>query len=389
MAFDALNTVAVSRTEKYDPAELCGIFMRHFELLGIDKSTFEGKKVVIKPNLVMKKSPEYAATIAPAVLDGLLSVLDIFGCKPTVAESPGGVYSASRLEGIYKVCGITDVCKKHGTLLNLDTTWKRMSSESGRLVKSFNIITPIADADVIIDLCKLKTHSLTVMSGAVKNLFGTIPGIEKFEAHASYPEYSDFAAMLCDLCLMLCESKTVIAVTDAIIGMEGSGPTAGEPRKFGFVSTSVNPFASDLLSARVLGFDDKVTTLSESINRGLCPKKAEELVILGDEAPSVENVKVAEGSNSSMKALKFFSRGKIGRMFMPKPKVDAAICRGCGDCVHSCPQKTIDLVKTGQGSKAKINPSHCIRCYCCQELCPFLAIKIKRNFFTKIISKIK
>lgn len=85
--------------------------MRHFELLGIDKSTFEGKKVVIKPNLVMKKSPEYAATIAPAVLDGLLSVLDIFGCKPTVAESPGGVYSASRLEGIYKVCGITDVCK--------------------------------------------------------------------------------------------------------------------------------------------------------------------------------------------------------------------------------------------------------------------------------------
>ena len=132
-----------------------------------------------------------------------------------------------------------------------------------------------------------------------------------------------------------------------------------------------------------------MTTLSESINRGLCPKKAEELVILGDEAPSVENVKVAEGSNSSMKALKFFSRGKIGRMFMPRPKVDAAICRGCGDCVHSCPQKTIDLVKTGHGSKAKINPSHCIRCYCCQELCPFLAIKIKRNFFTKIISKIK
>ncbi len=389
MAFDALNTVAVSRTEKYDPAELCGIFLRHFELLGIDKSTFDGKKVVIKPNLVMKKSPEYAATIAPAVLDGLLSALDTFGCKPTIAESPGGVYSASRLEGIYRVCGIAEVCEKHGATLNLDTTWKRMSSESGRLVKSFNIITPIADADVIIDLCKLKTHSLTVMSGAVKNLFGTIPGIEKFEAHAAYPEYGDFAAMLCDLCLMLCESKTVIAVTDAVIGMEGSGPTAGVPRKFGFVSTSRNPFSSDLLSARVLGFDDKVTTLSESINRGLCPKKAEELVILGDSVPSVENIKPAEGSDSSMKALKFFSRGKIGRMFMPRPKVDAAICRGCGDCVRSCPQKTIELVRTGQGSKAKVNPSHCIRCYCCQELCPFLAIKIKRNFFTKIISKIK
>ena len=389
MAFECSDKVISSRVCEYNSEEICAVFLRHFAELGIDKSTFDGKKTVIKPNLVMKKSPEYAATIAPQVLDGLLSALDSFGCKPTIAESPGGVYSAARLEGIYRVCGITDVAEKHGAVLNTDTTWKRMSYEGGRLVKSFNIITPVAEADIIIDLCKLKTHSLTVMSGAVKNLFGTIPGIEKFEAHASYPEYSDFAAMLCDLCLMLCESKTVIAVTDAIIGMEGSGPTAGEPRKFGFVSTSVNPFASDLLSAKVLGFDDKVTTLSESINRGLCPKKAEELVILGDEAPSVENVKVAEGSNSSMKALKFFSRGKIGRMFMPKPQVNVDICRGCGDCVHSCPQKTIDLVKTGHGAKAKINPSNCIRCYCCQELCPFLAINIKRNFFTKAISKIK
>lgn len=389
MAFECSDKVISSRVCEYNSEEICAVFLRHFAELGIDKSTFDGKKTVIKPNLVMKKSPEYAATIAPQVLDGLLSALDSFGCKPTIAESPGGVYSAARLEGIYRVCGITDVAEKHGAVLNTDTTWKRMSYEGGRLVKSFNIITPVAEADIIIDLCKLKTHSLTVMSGAVKNLFGTIPGIEKFEAHAAYPEYGDFAAMLCDLCLMLCESKNVIAVTDAVIGMEGSGPTAGTPREFGFISTSQNPFASDLLSARVLGFDEKVTTVAESIKRGLCPEKAEGLILCGDPVPGVENVKPAEGSGGSMKALKFFSRGKIGRFFMPRPVIDTSACRGCGDCVRSCPQKTITLEKTQSGAKEKINASNCIRCYCCQELCPFLAVKIKRNFITETISKIK
>ncbi len=389
MAFDALNTVALSQAEKYGPAELCDIFLRHFELLGIDSSTFEGKKVVIKPNLVMKKAPEHAATVAPEVLDGLLSALDTFSCKPTIAESPGGVYSASRLDGIYKVCGITDVCEKHGATLNFDTSWKRLSTDGGRLVKSFNIITPVAEADVIIDLCKLKTHALTGMSGAVKNLFGTIPGIEKFEAHAAYPDYNDFAAMLCDLCLMHCERATVIAVTDAIIGMEGNGPTGGTPRRFGFISTSKNPFSADMISAKALGFEKRVTTVSESIERGLCPENAEEITVLGDVVRIIENVIPADGNDGSIKALKFFSRGKLGRMFMPKPVVCAGICRGCGDCVRSCPQKTIELAETRAGKKAKINHSKCIRCYCCQELCPFLAIKIKRNFFTKAISKIK
>ena len=117
----------------------------------------------------MKKAPEHAATVAPEVLDGLLSALDTFSCKPTIAESPGGVYSASRLDGIYKVCGITDVCEKHGATLNFDTSWKRLSTDGGRLVKSFNIITPIAEADVIIDLCKLKTHALTGMRRCQKS----------------------------------------------------------------------------------------------------------------------------------------------------------------------------------------------------------------------------
>ena len=144
-----------------------------------------------------------------------------------------------------------------------------------------------------------------------------------------------------------------------------------------------------MISAKALGFEKRVTTVSESIERGLCPENAEDITVLGDVVRIIENVRPADGNDGSIKALKFFSRGKLGRMFMPKPVVCAGICRGCGDCVRSCPQKTIELTETQTGKKAKINHSKCIRCYCCQELCPFLAIKIKRNFFTKAISKIK
>ncbi|MBQ9510452.1 MAG: DUF362 domain-containing protein [Clostridia bacterium] len=378
------NTVAVSAQREYDADKIAYIIANHFVSLGIGASLFEGKKVVIKPNLVMKKSPDAAATTHPAMLEGLLKVLNGFGVKPTIAESPGGVYSAARLDGVYRGCGIDKPSEKYGAVLNYDVDAERVDFD-GELVKSFNIIKPIADADVIIDICRLKSHSLTTMSAAVKNLFGTVPGIEKFEAHAAYPDYADFNRMLCDLCLMHCTKKSVIAITDAIVCMEGNGPTAGSPKEIGYILTSKNPFASDLLAERIIGFEGKVPSVEISRRRGLCPQSADELEILGDIPQTAENFAQPDTSGGgSVKALTFFSRGKIGRLFMPKPYATSD-CRACGECVRSCPKKTITL----QNGKARINVSNCIRCFCCQELCPFKAIKIKRNFITRLVGNIK
>lgn len=377
--------IAVTAQNEYDPERLALIIAEHFAALGIGASFFEGKKVVIKPNLVMKKAPEYAATTHPAVLEGLLKVLSGLGVRPLIAESPGGIYSASRLESFYHVCGLDAPAEKYGAKLNTDTSSRQMFFD-GKLVRSFNIITPIADADVIIDLCKLKSHSLTTMSAAVKNLFGTIPGIEKFEAHAAYPDYKDFTSMFCDLCQMLCTEKKVIAITDAIVGMEGNGPTAGTPRDVGCIITSQNPLASDLLAEKIIGFDGKVPSVAESIRRGLCPDSVDKLEIIGNmPAPVIDFVQSDSNRGSSAGILLFFSQGKLGRIFMPRPEIKKAECRGCGECVRSCPQKTISL----ENNIAKINFGKCIRCYCCQELCPFGAIGIKRNLIIGTIGKIK
>lgn len=386
------SIVAVSECGSYDEKQLAAILRSHFAVFGYDRAFFEGKRVVIKPNLVMKKSPDAAATTHPAVLGAVLCVLGEMGVAPVIAESPGGIYNRQRLEGIYRVCGIAETAQRYGAQLNYDTSAVHVPFAEGRKVKMFHIISPIVEADVIIDLCKLKSHSLTKMSAAVKNLFGTIPGIEKFEMHATFPEYGDFGAMLCDLCELLCREKTVIAVTDAVVGMEGNGPTAGTPRRIGAVLTSENPFASDLLCERLIGFEGTVPLVKEAISRGLCTDSADALDIVGTRPETLVVPDFREpdsAKNKSTSALAFFSRGRIGRFFMPRPVVVREKCRACGECVASCPQHTIELVARGEGRLAHIKHASCIRCYCCQELCPFAAISVKKNFIIGIISSIR
>lgn len=383
--------VAVSAADEYDTAKIKEILASHFAVLGINIAGMRGKRIVIKPNLVMKKPPEAAATTHPSVIRALLLLLNEAGIEPTVAESPGGVYSAQRMDGFYRVCGMYDAAKDLRVCFNTDISAQTLNFPEGKSVKSFNIISPIADADVIFDVCKLKTHSLTAMSGAVKNLFGTIPGIEKFEMHAAHPEYDDFESMICDLCDMHCRRCDVIAITDAIIGTEGDGPTGGNPKKMGCILTSRSPFASDLAAEKILGFSG-VGTVIQSQKRGCIPKSADLLeypllrpkdVAIGDIVPATSK------GNSSMSALKLFSGGIFGRILSPRPEIDTAKCRGCGECKNSCPQHTIFMVQAGGKTVAHIEREKCIRCYCCQELCPFTAIRTKRNIILRAVSKFR
>ena len=385
------HAVAIAPCEEYDVAQIASILRTHFAEFGLTEEFFRGKKVAVKPNLVIRKAPEAAATTHPAVLDALLTVLREMNITPTIAESPGGVYDHLRLKNIYRTCGIAEVAERHGAILNYDTDAVYVNYPAGKTVKRFHVIKPIAEADVIFDLCKLKSHSLTKMSAAVKNFFGVIPGIEKFEMHATFPDYKDFGSMICDLCSMLCQTKEIVAITDAIIGMEGDGPTAGDPRKIGAILTSRDPFASDLASETILGFAGTVPLVREAISRGLCPETASALEIFGahPEVIALSDFKEPETAKSkSTSVLSFFSQGKLGRFFMPKPMPDLEKCRGCGECVASCPQKTITLVEKNGKMKAAIHHADCIRCYCCQELCPFEAIYVKKNLIIRIVGAI-
>ena len=388
MSSDKFSPVALNHCNTYDTDTVYSLLCRQFALLGIGEETFSGKNVVLKPNLVMSKSPEAAATTHPSVLRAAGRLAKRLGAKRvTVAESWGGPYTEALIKNHYKGCGIRDAAEAEGIELNCSAEWDTVEYKEGRKCRSFSIIKPIIDADVIINLPKLKTHSLTGMSAAVKNFFGTVPGIQKFEMHARFPEISDFSEMICDLCEMLCKRSAVISVCDGILGMEGNGPTGGEAKEFGVLLTSRSPFCLDTAAKDILGIDS-VTTVDCAVERGLCPAFSEELEVLGDSVSdcSVGSIKLPDSQNNSfLKKLPTFMGGKAARFFQPRPKINKATCVGCGKCKESCPMHTIVIVDSKNGKNAKIERKNCIHCYCCQELCPINSVKVVKNPIIRLV----
>ncbi len=382
---DKNAVICLEKQENYDVEALKTLLSRFFDQMELPEGFFRGKRVVIKPNLVRKMDAALGGTTHPAVLEAAAAVLRERGADDLlIAESPGGLYTESALRNAYGVtyrgCGIADAAGRAGVPLNYDTSAVMLEAPEGRLSKMFHIIKPIAEADVIVNLCKLKSHGLTMMSAATKNYFGTVPGTEKFEMHARFPDLTDFSGMIVDLCGFLCSRAETINIVDGIVGMEGNGPTNGSPRKIGIVAASRNPFAVDAVCQRILCMEGRVKMLEIAEERGFFDPA--NLRVIGER---IEDVKVEDFvlPDSSIQVTSVLANAKFLRIFKPSPVVDKSVCIGCGECVRSCPKHTITLDK--EKHLATIHKGDCIRCFCCQELCPHDAVRIKRNVLLKWI----
>lgn len=370
-----MNTVSVKRSPDYDVDRLCALVSEFFDELGFKNDCFAGKKVVIKPNLVRKMEPSAAGTTHPAFLIAAARAATARGANEVlVAESPSGSYSESALVGAYRVCGIEDAAGVCGARLNYDTSAVFVDFPDGKFVKRFHIIKPLAAADVIINLCRLKTHGLTTLSAAVKNMFGSIPGTEKLEMHARFSELSDFSAMLVDLCRLHATRTEMINIVDAVVAMEGNGPTNGKPRALGLVVAGDDPFAVDAVCERIVSFEGKTTTVNIARENGCFDDG--DIRVIGE---SIDAVKICDfvPPDSKKGLVRFLSDSRLMRLFEPCPVVSSKKCVCCGECVRSCPKKTIVL--DTKKKRAVIDPAGCIKCFCCQELCPHDAVVIRRS----------
>ncbi len=385
------DRVCLDRVDEYNVDIIEAVIRCQLDSLG-KADLFKNKRVVIKPNLVMKKSPEAAATTHPAVLEAMIRILKESAADIIIAESPGGLYTPQTLGSTYKGCGLYDVAERYGVKLNFDTSSKTVEAPLGKTSKMFDIISPILDADVIVNLAKLKSHSLTGYSGAVKNYFGTVPGVTKFEMHARFPDYNDFSSMLVDLCEMLHSMKPTFNVLDGIMAMEGNGPTGGEPRALGCLISGVNPFTVDIIGTSIIKADG-ILMLEEGGRRGYCPENSDEVSLISD--GTVADFTVSDfakpdtkkkGGSSLLARLPNMFGGRLNAWFQPRPVINKKLCVGCGECEKSCPKHTIEIRKTSNGKKqAYIIDDKCIKCYCCQELCPLKAVNIKKNPIIKLI----
>ncbi len=379
---DKNEPVALARVGGYDVGLIESTIRGQLKELGLS-GMFDGKRVVIKPNLVMKKSPDAAATTHPAVLEAMIRVLKDSAADILIAESPPGLYTESALKGFYNACQITPVAEKYGVRLNTDTSSREVALPDAKTAHGFELITPLLDADVIVNLAKLKSHALTKFSGAVKNYFGSIPGLAKVETHARFPDYGDFGSMLTDLCAFFAGNKPTFNLLDGIVAMEGNGPTGGEPRKLGYLIAGINPFNVDIVGTKLIGFDE-VIMLEEAKKRGYA---CDSPTVIGVAPERVSDFVKPDSSAGDTSALTFLTKafgGRLNRWLQPKPFVETAKCIGCGACARSCPKKTIGLV--GDSKKhAHIIDRDCIKCFCCQELCPVKAVVIKKNPVMKLL----
>ncbi|MBQ0101662.1 MAG: DUF362 domain-containing protein [Firmicutes bacterium] len=372
---DYENAVFCRKCENYDRENVSLAVDRLLAQAGFGSDEIRGKRVVIKPNLLLAYAPEKAATTHPAVVEAVINyVKSYFPASLIIAESPGGTYNESSLRRVYDVTGMTGVSERTGVPLNFGSDSDTLSIPDGENAKSVQAIKPILDSEVIVNVCKAKTHSLAVMTGASKNLFGVIPGITKFEMHARFSDPQKFFGMVTDVNCELKKHRTVFSVCDAVICMEGNGPSGGNPKHAGMLFASRNTFSLDSVLAEMMGVHDETPILAIAASRGLIPASADMIAKVGDPVPTGLDFVKADATQGKKLT-------KIPAFLQPRPVIDRDICKGCFACVKACPQHTI-VEKDG---KAFIEKKNCIRCYCCQELCTFKAVRIKKSFIYNII----
>lgn len=342
-----------------------------------------GMKIIIKPNLVSFKKPDAAATTHPALLEALVEMLLARGADVTIGDSPGGPHSLPLLNRVYAATGM-DRLEKLGAKLNRNMNEKTVDFPEGKVLKNFTYTEYLDEADAIIDFCKLKSHGMLGMSAAVKNLFGTIPGLKKPEVHYKFQNDAEFADMLVDLNEYF---KPRLAICDAVVGMEGNGPTAGTPRQIGAIIASKSTYYADVVGAELIGMNiDGLPTLQAAYERGFAPASSKKLRVYGD----IRALTVDDFKAPPVRGLSFMRKGNVLHFISKaalehKPTLKKRFCVGCGKCARICPAKAIEM----KNKKPHINREKCIRCFCCQEFCPRAAMVAHRPLAAKVLNKLK
>lgn len=332
-------------------------------------------KVVIKPNLIMAKSPNTPVTTHPLVIKAVARWLREHGVTNiTLAESSGGLYNGEYMKRVYHTCGMEALVPD--VKLNMDFTAKTVNCKEGFANHSFHLITPIVEADYIINICKMKTHAMTGYSGGIKNLFGTIPGLEKPQMHYRWPEIEDFSRMLVELAQTVNPQLTII---DAIDAMEGNGPTSGTSHPMHMILAARDFYTQDYFAAKLMGLDpEEIVMIRQAVKSGLA--HPDEITFVGDDVPKdltpfqrPDAIRIDFTDNVP----KFFRKPFAfiaSKVLKSYPQLKKDQCIGCGKCAESCPAKIIRIVN----KKAKFKKKGCISCFCCQEMCPMKAISVRK-----------
>lgn len=333
---------------------------------GLKRFVQPGMRVLLKPNLLSDARWEQAITTHPIVLQTVAEMVSELGGVVWIGDSPGGPIAEN--PQVYRQTGTAQVAAQvGGELLTFEgVTWKQVDG------RSYYIARPVLEADLVINLPKLKPHMLTLYTGAVKNLFGVIPGQRKRELHMRAPGVIDFSAVLVDVLEL---ARPGLTLMDGILGQEGQGPGAsGTPHWYRCLAASTDPVALDTVMAQAMGYrPGQVIHLAQAGQRGLGVSDPTQIEVAGD--PSV----LAFGQLHLPHTHWYLSMpswlsAPVQRMVKIRPDLNAAQCIGCGRCSDICPGNAIT-----PGKPPIFDFSKCVGCLCCVEICPRHALSLHQS----------
>ena len=308
----------------------------------------------------MSKTSEKAVTTHPAIIQSLAELLMDHSCEVFVGDSPG----FGSTDKVLNTSGVMDVIKQLGLTV---------SAFESNIIKKINGISPYREFlfgddperyDIVVNVPKLKTHGMMGMTLGVKNTFGFIHAFEKAKWHLrAGQDRSLFASILIDIHTIVHPSLTIL---DGIIGMDGDGPSSGRPRNLGILAVSKNAFILDDCIERLihLPYPTPITHLAGK--HGLLPYYE----IAGSNIPEIDDFVLPNTIDTDWN-IPHFAKRFLKNVFIRKPKIHKKMCKACGVCVKVCPAQALSMKE----KEPVFDYARCIRCYCCQEMCPEGAIK--------------
>lgn len=382
-----MNKVVLLKCENYDVELIEDKLREGFKLLGgeeyLKKLIPPGSKVLLKPNMLSVEEAESPVVTNYKLFEAVIRIIKDYSSDITFGDSPGFGDPRKAAEK----SGLMEVAEKYGVKFDDFRDSVHIMLEDSILCKSWTVARAPYEADVVITLPKLKTHAMAYFTGAIKNQFGCIPGTMKASWHTRMPEANNFCKMLLDLNTLV---KTSFAILDGIIAMEGNGPRSGKPKKMDTIIMGESMSAVDSAAVRLIGYDDplEVPALKEAYDSKWGPVLPKDYVIIGE---NLESMKCKDFELSRTGGGFYWINPQVTKfltnMIAPNPVLIKDKCIGCGRCADVCPEKpkVIEMVQRKGKKIPEWDMKQCIRCFCCQELCPCGAIETRYTKLSKLI----